>query len=76
MTRQALELLLDRISTWPDAAQEELAISIESIETKHVGAYRLSEDERTAVRRGLQEMRAGKLADDGAVATLFDRFRA
>lgn len=69
-------MLLDRISTWPDAAREELAQSIEIIETKHVGAYRLSEEQRTAVRRGLQEMHDGKLAPDSAVVALFDRFRA
>jgi len=75
MTRQGLEILLERVSTWPDEAQEELVRSIAEIENKHLGPYRLSEDERNAVRRGQSEMRDRKLADDGAVAAVFNRYR-
>ena len=75
MTRQGLEILLERVSTWPDEALEELVRSIAEIENKHLGPYRLSEDERNAVRRGLSEMRERKLADDDAVAAVFNRYR-
>ena len=68
-----LETLLDRISTWPEEAQAELIESILAIETKHLGVYRLSDDERAAVRRGLEEMRAGRLATDEEVAAVFNR---
>ena len=44
----------------------------ESDESK---VYRLSEDERRAVRRGLAEMRDGKLASDDDVRTVFERYR-
>lgn len=67
--------MLDRISTWPEEAQEELVRSVASIETKHLGVYRLSDAERAAVRRGLAEMREGKLASDEAVAAVFNRYR-
>jgi len=70
-----LETLLDRISAWPDEAQAELVESILRIESKHLGVYRLSDDERAAVRRGLEEMRAGKFATDEEIATVFDRYR-
>jgi hypothetical protein len=76
MTREILEILLERISAWPEQAQAEFVQSIDTIENKHLGPYRLSDDERTAVRRGLQEMRERKLADDDAVAAVFDRYRA
>jgi predicted transcriptional regulator len=76
MTRQALEILLERVSTWPDKAQEEFVRSIADIETKHLGVYRLSDDERDAVRRGLRDMREGRLASDAAVAAVFNRYRA
>ena len=52
MTRQGLEILLERVSTWPEEAQEELLRSVAGIEQKHFGIYRLSDDERSAVRRG------------------------
>ena len=37
--------------------------------------YRLREDERRAVRRGLAEMREGKLASDDNVRAVFNRYR-
>ncbi|GLH78030.1 hypothetical protein SSBR45G_29380 [Bradyrhizobium sp. SSBR45G] len=76
MTREALEMLLERVAAWPDQAQAEFVRSLEDIETRHIGPYRLSNDERQAVQRGLREMRERKLADDAAVAAVFDRFRA
>jgi hypothetical protein len=75
MKRQGIEFLLERISTWPEEAQDEFVQSIANIENKHLGPYRLSEDERSAVRRGLSEMRDRKLASDDAVAAVFNRYR-
>jgi len=49
---------------------------LEDIEMRHLGPYRLSEDERKAVQRRLQEMRERKLADEAAVAAVFNRYRA
>jgi|HubBroStandDraft_6_1064221.scaffolds.fasta_scaffold32725_3 hypothetical protein len=76
MTRQGLEILLERISTWPEEAQEEFVKSVTRIENKHLGPYRLSDEERQAVRRGLAEMREGRIASDEAVAAVFNRYRA
>jgi predicted transcriptional regulator len=76
MTRQGLEILLERISTWPEAAQEEFVRSIADIESRHIGVYRLNDAERDAVRRGLADMRQGRLASDDAVAAVFNRYRA
>jgi predicted transcriptional regulator len=70
-----LEMLLERISAWPDEAQAELVDSILAIESKHLGVYRLTDDERAAVRRGLEEMRAGKFATEEEVAAVLDRYR-
>jgi hypothetical protein len=76
MTKQDLEILLERVASWPEAAQEELVRSLADIEKRHLGTYRLSDEERAAVRRGLQEMRAGNLASDEAVAAVYARYRA
>ena len=70
-----LETLLGLVSTWPEEAQGELMQVIMDIETRHFGVYRLSDDERAAVRRGLEEMRAGKFARDEEVAAVFNRYR-
>jgi hypothetical protein len=75
MTRQGLEILLERVSTWPEEAQDEFVKSVADIESKHLGVYRLSDEERDAVRRGLADMREGKLASDVEVAAVFNRYR-
>jgi predicted transcriptional regulator len=75
MTKQDLEILLEHVAAWPAEAQEELVQSIARIEEKHLGLYRLSEEERAAVRRGLQEMREGRIATDEEVAAVFNRYR-
>jgi hypothetical protein len=76
MTKQGLDILLERVATWPAEAQEELLRSLAEIEKRHLGIYRLNDQERAAVRRGLQEMREGKLASDEDVAAVFARYRA
>jgi predicted transcriptional regulator len=75
MTRQGLEILLERVSTWPEEAQDEFVKSVADIESKHLGLYRLSDEERDAVRRGLADMREGRLASDAEVAAVFSRYR-
>jgi hypothetical protein len=76
MTKQGLDILLERVATWPAEAQEELLRSLAEIEKRHLGIYRLNDQERAAVRRGLQEMREGKLASYEDVAVVFARYRA
>jgi predicted transcriptional regulator len=75
MTKQGLEILLERVSTWPEEAQDEFVKSVTDIESKHLGVYRLSDEERDAVRRGLADMREGRLASDAEVAAVFNRYR-
>jgi predicted transcriptional regulator len=75
MTRQGLEILLERVSAWPEEAQDEFVKSVADIESKHLGVYRLSDEERDAVRRGLADMREGRLASDAEVAAVFSRYR-
>jgi len=76
MTKQGLEILLEHVATWPKEAQEELVRSVADIEKRHLGVYRLNDEERGAVRRGLREMREGKIASDEEVAAVFARYRA
>ena len=73
--RKTLENLLERAAHWPEEAQAELVESMIEIETKHANPYRLTDNERAAVRLGLQDMREGRLASDEQVAKLLDHYR-
>jgi len=72
---KTLDTLLERAETWPDEAQAELVQSVLDIEAKHFGVYRLSEEERAAVREGLEQMRQGNFASDEEVVAVFSRHR-
>lgn len=75
MDRDDIDAILETVATWPEAAQEEFLTSFDKDAAKQSGIYRLSDDERAAVRRGLAEMRAGQLASEEEVAAVFDRYR-
>jgi hypothetical protein len=49
--------LLERVRTWPEEDQEELADVAREIESRRSGVYRLSDEERTAVRAGIDAAR-------------------
>jgi predicted transcriptional regulator len=61
-----LETVLDRVSTWPEEALEELIDHIIAIEAKHWGIYLLSDDERAAVKKGLEAAERGEVVSDEA----------
>jgi hypothetical protein len=68
--------ILRRVETWPPEDQEELAEVAREIEARRAGMYRLTEDERKAVERGLAEMRERKFASDSEVAAIFRKARS
>jgi predicted transcriptional regulator len=70
-----LDTLLERAETWPEEAKAELAQFLIETEVKHFGVYRMSDEERRAVRQGLEEARQGKFASDEEVKAAFDRYR-
>jgi predicted transcriptional regulator len=70
-----VETLIERVADWPQDVQAEVVQSIVDIETKHLGVYKLSPEERTAIEEALEEMRQGKFATDEEVAAVFNRYR-
>jgi len=69
------ETILDHIADWPKEAQEELMHSIADIEAKHLGVYRLSDEERAAVREGMAQAARGEFTPDEAVEAYFETHR-
>lgn len=68
--------ILDRVADWPEEAQAELMQAVADIEAKHLGVYRLSDDERKAVREGLAQADRGEFVPDDVVAAYFNKYRA
>ena len=56
--------LLERVQSWPEEDQDELAEVAREIESRRSGVYRLSDEERAAVRAGMDEARSGDFASD------------
>ena len=56
--------MLEQVQSWPEEDQEELAEVAREIESRRSGIYRLSDEERTAVRAGMDAARRGDFASD------------
>jgi hypothetical protein len=70
-----LKDLLERVETWPEAVQEEAVQSLLAIEQEIVEPYELSDADRAAIDRSVDDMRQGRFATDEEVAAVFNRFR-
>jgi hypothetical protein len=71
-----LEEAIARIRQLPEDEQDRAAETLLAlVGLAPDGQYKLSGDERAAVRRGLQELRDGKLASPEQVSDVFNRYR-
>ena len=71
----ATKTLLERVQSWPVEDQEELAAVAREIESRRTGVYSLSEDERRAVRAGLEDARRGDFASDEEIEEFYQLHR-
>jgi len=68
-----LETLLERVSAWPEEDQEQLLEHIAKIESRQSGVYRLSDEEKAAVKKGLDAAERSEFVSDENMATFFKR---
>ena len=64
MTAKALKEILERVETWPQEDQEALVEYARELEARRTGVYRLTDEERAAVREGLDQARRGEFVSD------------
>jgi type VI protein secretion system component VasK len=69
-----LKELLVRAESWPEEAQDELVRSAFDIERRYRVTYQLSDEDRAALARSLEDMRANRFAGEHAAGELFARF--
>jgi predicted transcriptional regulator len=71
----ASKTLLERVQSWPIEDQEELAEVAREIESRRSGVYRLSDQERAAVRAGMDDARRGDFATDEELEEFYQLHR-
>jgi predicted transcriptional regulator len=68
--------LLEQVQSWPEEDQEELADVAREIESRRTGIYRLSDEERAAVRDGMDAARRGDFVPDHEMEEFYKLRRA
>ena len=76
MMTKTLREMLERAQSWPEEAQEEALATLQAIEAEFVEPYVLTDDDRQAIDRGLEDVRQGRIANDEEVSRLFARYRS
>ena len=76
MTREQIDAVFNKVRSWPQEDQEELVDAAREIEARRAGVYRLNEDERSGIERGLEAMREGNFASDERMAEIFRKARS
>jgi len=69
------QALLEKVQSWPEEDQEELADVAREIESRRTGIYRLSDDERAAVQKGIDDALRGDFASDEEMKEFFKLHR-
>ena len=70
---KALREILQRVESWPERAQDEAVNFLLDIEQELSDPYVLSDEDRAAIERGLDDMRHGRFASDEEIAAVFRR---
>jgi predicted transcriptional regulator len=70
-----LKDIIECADTWPEEAQEEAVQFLLALEQEYAEPYELSDEDRKAIDRGLEDMRQGRFATDEQVAAVFNRYR-
>jgi predicted transcriptional regulator len=76
MTAKALKEALQRVETWPEEVQEELAeIALEIDAGLKGGPYRATPEELEGIDRGLKAAQEGRFATDEEVEAILAKHR-
>jgi hypothetical protein len=76
MTAKVLKDVMERVESWPEEAQRELAeIALEIDAGLSGGVYHATPDELQGIDRGLKAAREGRLASVEAVEAVFAKHR-
>jgi predicted transcriptional regulator len=74
MTKQEINAVLEGVRSWPQEDQEELAELVREIEARRTGVYVMNDEERAAVRRGLDEAARGEFVPDQEMDAFWKKY--
>jgi len=75
MTPKAKKLL-ERVESWSEEEQEELAEYVREIEARRTGVYHATPEELAAIDEALEQIRRGEIASEEEVEAAFAKFRS
>jgi hypothetical protein len=76
MTTNDLKILLERVQTWPEEAQDELVAVANQIEDELQGrSYFASQEELRIIDAAMASIDAGEVATDAEIQAAFAKFR-
>lgn len=67
--------LLERVAALPEELLGEVEESVDEIVRWHEGVFQLTDDERAAVRKGMEAARRGEFVSDEELAAFYRRHR-
>ena len=70
-----LKDIMERAETWPEWAQEHAIELLLSLEQEYADPYQLTEEDKVAIDRSLEDARQGRFATDEQIAEVFSRHR-
>ena len=76
MKTKELAAILERVESWPEVAQRQLAEIALEIEQDLGGVYRATPEELAAIDEGIAAADRGEFATDEAVEAVLAKFRA
>ena len=74
MTKEQISAVLESVRSWPEQDQEELAELAREIEARRSGVYVMNDDERAAVREGLDQACRGEFVPDDEMNAFWKKF--
>lgn len=72
---QSTKELLQRVETWPEQDQQELAEVVRDIEARRSGVYHATPEELRAIDEALGQVARGEIASKEEIEAAFAKFR-
>jgi predicted transcriptional regulator len=70
-----LKDILERVQSWPEAAQEHAVDLLLALERQYAEPYQATDEELAAIDRGLRDVAEGRFATDAEIEAVFAKHR-